>query len=90
MRQLAIMRFYVCDFDHSEFRYRSLILTDKARGLHYASGQKQTRRVVDAGDDGPMDRDAGVGVSAGDAADGATCVLPQHGTGLQPVRDESE
>ena len=66
------------------------MLTDKAQGLHYAGGQKQTTRVVDAGDDGPVDRDAGICLSAGDAADGSTCVLPQYGADLQFVQDECE
>ncbi len=64
------------------------MLKVEAPRLHYASGQKQTTRVVDAGDDGPLDRDACVRLSAGDAADGATCLLSQHGTDLRPIRDE--
>ena len=66
------------------------MLKVEALRLHYASGQKQTTGVVDAGDDGPMDRDACVRLSAGVAADGSTCVLSQHGTGMRFDCNECE
>ena len=66
------------------------MLKVEAWHLHYAGGQKPTTRVVDAGDDGPMDRDAGVGLSAGDAADGSACVLSRHGTGMRFDCNECE
>lgn len=46
--------------------------------------------MVNAGNDGLVDRDAGICLSAGDAADGSTCVLPQYGANLQLVQDECE
>lgn len=66
------------------------MLTHEARGLHYAGGQRQKKRVFDAGDDAPMDRDACVGLSASHAADGAEGVLSRDGDVLRVVRDECE
>lgn len=64
------------------------MLTGEAGCLHYEGGQKQTARVPDAGNDGPMDRDASFRLSAHEPADGAARMLRGNGAGMRLLHDE--